>query len=118
MKKQGILVLALGVMIGANLVMGAWVVSLWSNPRHVAEGQTANAIGNYLVGMGGTGQGDQDAFYIYDTDQKKLAVYTVRQNQFQLLGVRDTQYDWKYTVFPSKGQKPTLEQVVEDQKKR
>lgn len=112
MNKQGILTLALGILIGANMVMGVWFVSVLQNPPRDAFGQTAGTDGSISVGTGKLqGRGDSDAFYLFDHNTKKLAVYAASGNRFELIAVRNTKYDWKYDEFPAKGHKPSVSDV-------
>lgn len=117
--KQGFLVLILGIMIGANVVMGAWVVSLWNKPMQTALGATADTNGNISIGTGRLqSRGESDALYIYDHESKKIAVYVSSGNRFELLAVRDTTHDWKYVEFPAKGHRPSVAEVKKETSKK
>lgn len=117
MQKQGTLFLMLGALIGANLIMAAWLVSLSFAPA--AIGATADSGNNFAVATGRLqGRGEADAFYIWDHQDKKLLVYAALGNKFELIAVRDAQWDLRYQEYPGGNRhSPTLDEVRKDQAK-
>lgn len=109
--------LLLGALVGANLIMAAWLVALSSAPT--ASGVGADSGNGFAVATGRLqGRGEADAIYIWDHVDKKLLVYAALGNKFELIAVRDAQWDLKYQEYPGGNRhSPTLEEVRKDQSK-
>lgn len=81
--------LFLGVALGANLVLGAWVIENHFSPRTVM-GQTVDTVGRFTAATGRLqGKGEADGLYIIDHEQMKLLVYFDNGRRLELLHVRD-----------------------------
>lgn len=73
-----------------------------SRPRNdlpFALGQAAGvASGNYVIASGVNASGSNNVVYVFDTAQKRLAVYKVQARGIEFLGVRsvvsDMSIDW------------------------
>ena len=91
-KVQGVTLL-LGAALGANLVLGAWVLESHFSPK-VVMGQTVDSGTTFTVATGRLqGKGEADGFYILDHANQKLLVYFTNGQQLQLLHVRDLKED-------------------------
>lgn len=118
MDKHGVLYIALGLLLGACLTMGVWIGTGAgrSGTDGMAFGQTAMGNGSILVATGRIqGRGDGDGFYIYDTENKKLAVLFVGNSKMELLHIRDMSYDWQPVQYDGKGRRQ--DPSVKDMKK-
>ena len=109
MGKQGILTLLLGVALGGNLVLGAWIVTTTLSPQ-TALGNTVDSDGKVFVATGRIqGKGDADALYVYDHEIKQLVVYFQSGQRLELLSSRNCDYDFKPNSFGT--QKPTPKEL-------
>lgn len=116
MGKQGVLTLLLGVALGANLVLGAWVVTTTLSPQ-TALGGTVDTGAGITVATGRIqGKGDADALYIWDHADKKLAVYFQSGGKLELLAVRNCEYDMVPNQFGD--QKPTYQEMKKNVRKK
>ena len=97
-KVQG-MTLLLGVALGANLVLGAWVLESHFSPN-VVMGQTVDSGASFTVATGRLqGKGEADGFYVLDHANKKLLVYFTNGRSLQLLHVRDLGEDMSVKGF-------------------
>ena len=93
MGRQGVLLLALGVAIGASVVLGSWVTYLVVNPSQVSGGgYDTNGTMSVATGLI-KGQGQSEALFIFDHEARKLVVYFVNGRNLEILAVRDCTYD-------------------------
>ena len=113
MGKQGVLLIVLGIAIGASLVLGTWVVFLISSPPS-ALGGSVDTVGTLSMASGRLkGQGEAEGIYLFEHEAKKLVVYMMNNKTLELLAVRDCQYDFRPTAFSPRGggQKPTVKEM-------
>ena len=109
----------LGVALGANVVMVAWIFNA-SLATPTVEGQTVNGNGNFVMATGRLmGRGEADALYVFDTQRRQLCVYFQGQTRLELLSSRNCQYDLKppeYSVSKQE-QNPTVRWMKDATKK-
>lgn len=101
-------------LLGAVAVLSVWlIVEISRDPAQVGA-QTATVSGNLLIATGQIqGRGNADAVYIYDHGQKKIVCYQAQFNRFDVIAIRDCQYDWRVNQYPE-AQNPTPEEVKKD----
>ena len=100
MRTQGVFTLLLGIALGSNLVLGAWLFHASTNDAPVAVGQTVDTNGRYSVATGRiAGRGDADALYIWDAEEQRLAVYFVQGKKMDLIFARDCGTDFSVPQF-------------------
>ncbi len=103
MGKQGVLSLVLGISIGASLVLAAWVVYLVNTPRQ-AYGGTVDTNGLFSVASARlVGRGEAEAFWVFNHEKEKLAVYLMNNRNLEILAVRDCSYDFRPAQYSPKG---------------
>ncbi|MEM7262331.1 MAG: hypothetical protein AAF488_10110 [Planctomycetota bacterium] len=107
MGKQGVLYVALGLLLGVSISLGAWLTSEIQRPSHVALGQTAMGDGAMILATGKiSGRGDAAALYMYDPKLQKLAVMFVNNNNLEVVAIRDMTWDWKVPSYSAGRQIP------------
>ncbi len=114
MSKQGWMTLALGVAIAVNGILLGLLVG--SGPDQVAEGQSANGTNGFLMTTGVLqGKGASEAMYLFDTNDKKLAIYFMNNTRLELIAVRDLTYDFiPQSYSPKSGrQEPSVKDMKE-----
>ena len=119
MGRQEVLLILLGIALGASLIMAAWVGYLVTSPNQV-HGSTVDTQGVWSVASCRMqGRGDAEAFWVFDHEQKKLAVYLMNGKNFEVLAVRDLQYDFNIPAFSAQGgrQTPDIKQMRDMKRK-
>jgi hypothetical protein len=106
--------LVLGVAIGVNAVLIGLLVG--PSDSQTAVGQSANGTNGFLMTVGVLqGKGQSEAVYIFDTTNKKLAVYFMNNARMEVMGIRDLSYDLIPEAWSprSGGQNPTPQEMKE-----
>ena len=102
--RQNVIIVLLSVI--ATLL----AVSVFS-PSPVVVGQNASGtavVGNEIVGATGSLQGGSgSAFWLYDSKDRKLAVYVLGNMGLELRSVRDLQWDFRAIDLNIPAGKPT-----------
>ena len=104
MAKHGFLMLLLGVALGANFVMGAWLVANSLSP-HVASGATVDTQGGYTLATGRIqGGGEADVLYVWNHETMKLGIYMMRNRSLEVLAIRNCSSDFDVDGFILRGE--------------
>ncbi len=110
MARQEVFLIVLGIALGACITMGVWVGSLLMSPIH-AYGGTVDTQGTFSVASCKVqGRGDAEAFWIFDHESKKIAVYFMNGKTLEFLAVRDMRYDLTPAQWPLR-QTPTIDEM-------
>lgn len=105
-----------GVALGANVVLGAWVIENHFTPRTVM-GQTVDSGGRFTVATGRLqGKGEADGLYVIDNEAHKLMVYFDNGRRLELLHVRDMSGEMGIPFFGE--QLPAPRNIEKEVKKR
>ncbi len=115
MGKDRFLTLLLGVALGANVVIVAWIFNASASVNPV-QGQTADSNGSFIA-VTGEIIGRGDVLYLIDTTRRQLAVYQQGGQRLELLSSRNVTYDFKPPEYGRSPQEPTVAAMKKATKK-
>ncbi len=98
MSRHELLLLLLGVALGANLMLGAWVIGN-GQTIPVAQGGSVDSGTAYTIATGKfQGKGDGEGLYILKHDDQKLLTFFINGKFLELMHVRDLSKDFQAKV--------------------
>ena len=103
------------VIIGLLAVL---IFSINSSRSPVIAGSSGMAAGGLMAIAANTEQGNRDLVYVIDTNAKSMAVYECYANRLNLVAARNIKFDLLLDEWRPRSQKPSVEEVYKETRKK